>query len=88
MKQDLCDLLEDLCNGFGLPESGDYTIDSALQYLYNEIKGDVDLSAQEKFAHLSNYIEYYTTFLSCVLPELFVPYYFKYNFNILEKIAR
>ncbi|MBQ4616898.1 MAG: hypothetical protein IJB27_00810 [Clostridia bacterium] len=68
-------------------EDGEYTIDSAMSILYDELKSEDGTTAQSIFENFSDLIAYYTTLFARELPELFVPYYFKYNFNILEKIA-
>lgn len=81
-------IIEDLNQNLYLLEDGKYNIVSALEYVYSHISEDNDLSAQQVFSHFSDLIEYYTTFLAIELPDLFIPYYFKYNFNVLEKIAQ
>ncbi len=86
--QQLKDLSKDLSDHFFLLEDGEYTIKSALEFLYNDIKGEENLSAREVFARFSDSIEYITTSLAVELPDLFTPYYFKYNYTILEKIAQ
>lgn len=86
--QQLQDLSQDLNDNLSLLESGEYTIKSAMQFLYNGIKGEENYSAQDVFACFSNSIEYFTTSLAAEIPDLFTPYYFKYNFNVLEKIAQ
>ncbi len=68
-------------------EDGEYTIDSAMSIFYDELKSEDGTTAQSIFENFSDLIAYYTTLFARELPELFVPYYFKYNFNILEKIA-
>ena len=40
------------------------------------------------FTEFSGEMAYYTTFLAMELPELFIPYYFQYNYNVLEKISQ
>lgn len=86
-KEQLQDLEKDLHDDFGLLDEGEYTIESALDFVYDYIKGEDDYTPQNIFACFSDSIEYITTALAIELPEMFVPYYFKYNFNILEKIA-
>lgn len=36
----------------------------------------------------SNYMEFFTTSFALDYPNLFIPYYFRYNFNVLEMIAQ
>ncbi len=86
--EQLRDLAKALNEGMCLLESGEYTIASALEYLYTGIKSDEDFSAKDVFSYFSDSIEYFTTSLAAEIPELFVPYYFKYNFNVLEKIVQ
>lgn len=86
--QQLQDLSKDLKDHLVLLESGEYTIESAMQFLYNGIKGAENCSAQEVFICFSDSIEYFTTSLAVEIPDLFTPYYFKYNYNVLEKIAQ
>lgn len=68
-------------------EPGEYTVDSAMNYLYNEFLSEEGATEQSVFADFSKWFAYYTTLFARELPELFVPYYYKYNFNVLEKIA-
>ena len=60
----------------------------ALQAIYVLIEGSDGISAQQAFAYYTSSIEYLSSYLCIELPEMFVPYYFKYNFNVLEKIAQ
>ncbi|MBQ2661264.1 MAG: hypothetical protein IJF80_01270 [Clostridia bacterium] len=81
------DLVNDLQNSYLLEEQ-EYSIASALQTLYDGMSNNDILSPQDVFSQFSGFIEYYTTFLAIELPELFFPYYFQFNFNVLEKIAQ
>ena len=60
---------------------------SALESLYNEIDAGEDLSENHIFSCFAGSLDYFTTSLSISSPDVFIPYYFKYNFNIFEKIA-
>lgn len=64
------------------------TIDSAMRCLYEVIGDEVGDSSKAIFECFSAIIDYVTTELAMERPELFVPYYFKYNFNILTMIAQ
>lgn len=86
-KQQLLDLSHDLAEGVYLLENGEYTIMSALRSFFDQ-KDEDNLSCQKFFNLFSGSVAYYTTFLAIELPELFVPYYFTWNFNVLEKIAQ
>lgn len=68
-------------------EEDTYTIEDALETLYNEIDADEHESFQKNFKFFSSWLEYFSTVLSMQLPELFVPYYFVYNFNVVQKIC-
>lgn len=85
--KDLLELSQLFDEGFSLLDEGEYTILSAMESLHNWINEDGQQSAQNVFDCFSSSISFFTTLLSVELPELFVPYYFKYNFNIFEKIA-
>lgn len=87
-EKQLRELAEDIRAQMGLLDNGEYTINSALDFLYDGIKGGGDYSPQDIFACFTDNMEYYTTFLAIELPELFIPYYFKCNFNVLETIAQ
>ena len=39
------------------------------------------------FAGFANTLPYYSTELSIFFPDSFVPYYFRFNYNVLQKIA-
>lgn len=86
--QQLQDLSKDINDDLALLESGEYTIESAMQFLYSSIAGEKNRIAKDVFACFSDSIEYFTTFLAVEIPSLFIPYYFKYNFNVLERIAQ
>jgi hypothetical protein len=45
------------------------------------------LSDSNYLGYFCDYIASFTTLLAQVNPEKYIPYYFKYNFNILSKIA-
>lgn len=63
-----------------------YSIKSVLENLHNSIKAIQGQSEKAIFEEFSE-IEYFSTFLFLLFPDLFVPYYFKWNFNVLQKIA-
>lgn len=80
--------LYELMNGCIL-EDGEYTIETALQYIYeNKLYDEESNNDQSIFSYFSDFIETFTTCFAVELPELFIPYYFKYNFNVFEKIAQ
>ena len=81
----VCDILFD--KGYLLSE-GEYCIESALEVIYTQILSESDGDVKSAFGKFSYDIVIYTTLLSIELSELFIPYYFQYNFNVLEKIAK
>lgn len=87
-EKNLLELFSVIDEGFGLLDEGEYTIISGLEALYNGISGTEKLSAKQVFDSFSGAVAYYTTFLAMELPDLFVPYYFTWNFNVFEKIAQ
>ena len=71
-----------------LPEGKEYTINDIITIFYKSInQPDEKLSESRIFEEFSAGIEFYTTFIFLVFPEIFIPYYFRCNFNVLEKIA-
>lgn len=58
-----------------------------LDDLANAINEEND-SDQNLFIEFSEALDYYSTFAALTVPNIFVPYHFKYNFNILKMIAR
>lgn len=79
--------LYEYMNG-SLFEEGEYTIITALQYIYENKLFEENENEQSVFSYFADFIETFTTCFTAELPELFVPYYFKYNFNVFEKIAQ
>lgn len=69
-----------------LPEEK-LTLKQITRALYYGIKKEYQCDEQTVFACFSDTLEYYTTFLFIWAPDLFVPYYFRWNFNVLERIA-
>lgn len=64
-----------------------YSANNVMKSFYALIQGDENLPATNVFGYFANNIEVFSTFLAIELPELFVPYYFKCIFNLIEKIA-
>ena len=69
-----------------LPEEK-LTLDRIIKTLFNGIKKEYHYDEQGTFAQFTEQLEYYTTFLFIWAPDLCLPYYFRWNFNVLEKIA-
>lgn len=69
-------------------EDGEYTINSTLDYIFNYDNDDGEMTPQNMFTfYIGNHLAYMTTALAIEIPELFIPYYFQFNFNMLEKIC-
>ena len=62
-------------------------INNIMTFFYNGLNDNGTMSDNQIFSEFCAAIPYYTTFLSMMVPELFVPYYFQYNYNVLERIA-
>lgn len=83
------DLYEDenILNCFAIPE-GEYTTLTALDDIFNFFIEEIEFNPQDIFGFcIDENIEYMSTVLAMQMPELFVPYYFQDNFNVLQKIA-
>lgn len=94
--------LEDLSNSIAIENYGflygcypildlldnNYSMSDIMLIFYRGLNDNGNMSDNEMFAQFSGGIAYYTTFLARFFPEFFVPYYFQYNYNILEKIAQ
>lgn len=97
LKQDIINLLNYVESGelpyscyelARLPDGKEYTINDIIKFFYKNInQPDEKLSPSQIFEEFSVGIEFYTTFIFLVFPEIFIPYYFRCNFNVLEKIA-
>ncbi len=77
-----CDLVLELLDAPNL------TNEAILRALYNGINTENALDDTQIFEEFSYYLAYYSTLLYALFPETLLPYYFKYNFNVLEKIAQ
>lgn len=85
--QQLCDLAQDMNKKSPIMEPiKTCAQESALAYLYDEIDAGDSLPEKSIFSCFSESIDYFTTSLSMLFPDFFIPYYFKYNFNMFEKI--
>ena len=74
------------CNSiFEMPEK-EYGFDEAFAIFYEGLRESGKQSEKEVMSEFIFGMAYYTTFLSMASPEYFVPYYFQYNFNVLERI--
>ncbi len=82
-------LCEDLEHVFLEPfylKDGTYSIESGIDELLNALLDEDEQLGEQTYKLALLFITSLSTDLACNLPELFVPYYFSYNFNIIEKI--
>lgn len=76
------------CYGLvGLSDEKKYSSFELTTLLVNELV-TVESNEKKAFEEFSAGISYYSVFCHIMFPEYFIPYFFKYNFNILEKIAQ
>ena len=95
LKKQLQKLIEDInldnlpypCDAYFDHPDKAYDFNGFLEVFYNRIKNEEQLADKDIFECFSDGLYYFTTFFFCLIPDLFIPYYFKCNFNILEKIA-
>ena len=69
-------------------DDGGYSIENIMDIFYQGLNDSGTMSDNQLFSEFSGGMAYYTTFLAMELPELFVPYYFQHNYNVLEKISQ
>lgn len=88
LKEQLLDLFASLCEGESFFEDEKlYNFESATNDICSLFLRENENSFQKAFDVFSGSIEYYSTLFAIELRELFLPYYFKCNFNIVKKIA-
>jgi len=66
----------------------EYSTSEIMQIFYDGLNEDTALKPTQIFEEFSLGLSYYTTFLHMIFPDIFVPYYYLYNFNVFEKIAQ
>lgn len=72
---------------FELPE-GNYSLNYVMNVFYQGLKDSDNISDSQIYDEFCGGMAYYTTFLTMMFPEFFIPYYFQYNYNVFEKIAQ
>ncbi|MGN0633648.1 MAG: hypothetical protein ACI4JW_07235, partial [Oscillospiraceae bacterium] len=87
IKEEMLDVFADKVDGIFIFQDGKYTIESGLQSFFLSLCGEEKLTDKVLFDYFSGGIAYYTTLLATEISELYVPYYFQYNFNVFETIA-
>lgn len=75
------------CSIVEMPD-GNYSIENIMDIFYQGLSDSGAMTDNQIFSEFSDGMPYYTTFLAMELPELFVPYYFQHNYNVLKKIAQ
>jgi len=88
LQAELSDLCDDLAQGCCLLYEDEYSISSALTFIQESTQEETNSSPQKFLELFTDSLAYFTTQLAIEIPDLFVPYYFKYNYNIFEKIAQ
>lgn len=68
-------------------DDGEYSVEFLMDTFYQGLNDSGAMTDNQLFSEFSEGMAYYTTFLAMEFPELFVPYYFQYNYNLLEKIS-
>lgn len=87
LRSELLDVKKAVDEDLWILEDGEYSIDSAIECFFDGFLGEVK-TPKNVFNYFSGSVAYFTTLLAIELSELFIPYYFTRNFNILEKIAQ
>ena len=96
--KDIKELYEDLHSGSFLygcysiidmlnTKDSEFTFENVVNAFYEGFDDTGDRTIKYMFSQFSLAISYYSTFLAINFPEAFIPYYFCYNYNVLEKIA-
>lgn len=81
-------LIVDALNGVVIDPENEESIDLALKHIINELSYDDISSDQIAFDIFSGNVSYFTTILAMKNPYICTPYYFTFNFNVLEIISR
>lgn len=88
LKEELIDVYNDIAEGIYYFQEGKYTFDSAISYIFKLFMEENDNDPKEVFDIFSGSVVYSTTYFSIAIPNIFIPYYFTYNFNVFENIAK
>lgn len=88
LKEELIDVYNDIAEGIYYFQEGKYTFDSAISYIFKLFMEENDNDPKEVFDIFSGSVAYFTTYFSIAIPNIFIPYYFTYNFNVFENIAK
>lgn len=85
--EQLHDLLVFFQEGNSFCEKSEITSEEAIDTLYLILSENGTVDFKETFSRFTYSLAYYSTMLTVSFPDLFVPYYFKWNYNILQIIA-
>lgn len=83
------EVLELLIEGYEISDCEDYTIKNLLDLIWKDIveANDSDIKDNVVFEIFIDLLPFLSTALTMVEPKLFIPYYFKFNFNIFVMIS-
>ena len=68
-------------------DENELSAEEAIDALYLILSENDTVDLKETFSRFTYSLAYYSTLLAVSLPDLFVPYYFKWNYNVLQIIA-
>ena len=85
--EQLRNLVDFFRNGNRFCDDEDFSAEEAMTVLYMALSENESVDAKETFSIFTYSLANCSTMLAVSLPELFVPYYFKWNFNVLQVIA-
>lgn len=83
----LHDLLVFFQEGNRFCDKNELSSEEAIGILYLILSENETVDFKETFSRFTYSLAYYSTMLAVSLPDLFIPYYFKWNYNVLQIIA-
>lgn len=87
LRKELLDAFSEKEEGNGIFTNGEYSIKSGLEFFCKMLCYEEELTYQQQFIIFSDSLAFFTTFMASEIPDFYIPYYFKWNFNVLMKIA-
>lgn len=66
---------------------GENQIKNIMDFLWDNLIDDADYSLNDNVAYFFSINAYISTVLTIIYPNLFIPYYYRLNFNVLENIC-
>lgn len=93
--KELCNDMADIERGFlygcyaifEMPEK-EFSVNEIFSSFVDGLTESGEISDKNALDEFLGGMVYYSTFLSICYPDFFVPYYFQYNYNIIDAIAR